>query len=136
MQSSEDSDVFLGAEAKPLPISVNIGACHQFRVYNHNPFPMEVTDSLVYVESGVGLVLTPQNSSSACFKWSPGRLGVLPKDKKTRFVETAVSMDPNSNSSGEQLVVTITFQRVALPKKRVAVSKVVDISVIVSVPIE
>ena len=118
MQWSENSNVFLGAEAQPLPISSDVSARHRFEATNRNEWFAEITDSQVYVVSAVGLILVPPNGSSRGLTWRPGRLGVLAKNKSTQKIETLVCKEPGSWSAGEDVAVRITFQKAVLKKKQ------------------
>jgi len=116
MQWSENSNVFLGAEAQPLPVSSDVSACHRFEAVNKNDWFAEITDSEVCVVSSTGLILVPPNGGPQAPSWRPGRLGILAKDKSTRKIETLVCKDAGSWSAGEEVAVTITFRKA--PRKQ------------------
>jgi hypothetical protein len=117
MQWSENSNVFLGAEAQPVPVSSAVSARHHFEATNRNGWFAEITDSEVYVVSAVGLTLIPPNGGPQGLTWRPGRLGILGKDKSTRNIETLVCKDAGSWSAGENVAVRITVQKAVLKKK-------------------
>jgi hypothetical protein len=136
MEWVSNSNVYLGAEAQPLPVSSNVSAHHRFVACNYNEWPAEITGSEVYVESLVGLTLVPPNGDPPGPAWKPGRLGVLGKRDSTSIVETLVRKDPGSWSAGEYVAVKITFQKAGGKKKRDLPDQAVPITLPLHVPIK
>ena len=136
MQWSENSNIFLEADATPLPVSSSVSARHWFEATNRNDWFAEIIDSDVCVVSEVGLILVPPNGDAEARAWKPGRLGILGKNKLTRHIETYVRKDAGSWSAGEDVIVRITFQKAALKtnKKELPNAAVpMDVSVHVSI---
>jgi|SRR5215471_12532121 len=136
MEWAENSNVFLGADAQPLPVSSDVSARHHFEATNQNEWFAEITDSEVYVVSAVGLILVPPEGCPAGPTWKPGPLGVLGKNKSTRKIETLIRKDARGWSAGEYVAVRVTFQKASLKKRKDLPNAAVPIMVSVLVPIK
>ncbi len=133
MPSSNNSNVYLEAEAQPQSVTATTPAIHSFKVENYNPWPAEVTDSVVSVVGGAGLDFDLGGGSRAT-AWSPGRLGILRHNGSTNPVNTTVCKVTGTYSAAEEVEVTVTFRRAPLPN-RPQPSNAVALPVRVLVPI-
>ena len=112
MPVTSNSNVYLKADAQPLPVTATVPALHSFEVENYNPWPAEIIDSVVSVVSAAGLQLDSQ-AGAVGTKWAPGRLGVIRQGSATNAIATIVRKAAGSFSAGEDVEVTVTFRRAA-----------------------
>jgi hypothetical protein len=133
MSSTSNSNVYLTANAAPLPVSQTTCAQHQFSVDNYNPWPAEVIDSVVSVVSATGLSLDSQRGHTGV-TWRPGRLGIIRKNGSSNPVVTVVRKDSGTMSAGEDVEVIVTFRRAGVPGRPVPSQAVsMSLSTLVSI---